>query len=97
LREQYPRWGETKLVVLPRDDGLSSSTSTVGRILGPPKERGLPHEAACNNIPARKRPWKCPYAALKQKEYVAKAPGDIMQVDILDVRQLLGVVRPPCL
>ena len=97
MREQYPRWSETKLVVLPRNEGLSSSASTVGRILGPPKERGLPHEAACNNISAQKRQWKRPYAALKQKEYVGKAPEDIMQVDILDVRQLPGVVRLPCL
>src|SRR5688572_12260969 len=33
LREQYPRWGKDKLVVLLRREGIEASTSMVGRIL----------------------------------------------------------------
>jgi transposase len=40
LREEYSRWGKDKLVVLLRDRGYQSSTSTVGRILGHLKQRG---------------------------------------------------------
>ncbi len=40
LREQYPRWGKDKLVVLLRGRGWEASTSTVGRILTYLKERG---------------------------------------------------------
>jgi putative transposase len=92
LREQYPRWGKDKLVVLLREAGFLTSTSTVGRILARLKERGLLHEPPCNAISARKRQRKRPYAVRKPKEYVARAPGDIVQLDTLDVRPLPGVV-----
>jgi putative transposase len=91
LREQYPRWGKDKLAVLVRDSGFSSSASTVGRILRRLKDRGLLREPMCNGISARKRQRKRPYAVRKPKEYVAEAPGDIVQVDTLDVRPLPGV------
>lgn len=92
LREQYPRWGKDKLVVLLRNAEFNTSTSTVGRILGRLKERGLLHEPICNGISARKRQRRRPYAVRKPKEYVAEAPGDIVEVDTLDVRPLPGVV-----
>jgi putative transposase len=91
LREEYPRWGKDKLAVLLRDSGFSSSASTVGRILRRLKDRGLLREPMCNGISARKRQRKRPYAVRKPKEYVAEAPGDIVQVDTLDVRPLPGV------
>ena len=46
----------------------------------------------CNGISARRRQRKRPYAIRKPKAYVAVAPGDIVQVDTLDVRPLPGVV-----
>ena len=92
LRELYPRWGKDKIVVLLRDAGFPTSASTVGRILRRLKERGLLREPMCNGISARKRHRKRPYAVRKPKEYVADAPGDIVQVDTLDVRPLPGVV-----
>ena len=92
LRERYPRWGKDKLVVLLRDDGFATSASTAGRILRRLKERGLLCEPVCNGISARKRQRKRPYAVRKPKEYVAEAPGDIVEVDTLDVRPLPGVV-----
>jgi len=45
-----------------------------------------------NHISARKRQWQRPSAVRKPKEYVAKEPGDIVEVDTLDVRPLPGVV-----
>ncbi|NLE94175.1 MAG: transposase [Dehalococcoidia bacterium] len=92
LREQYPRWGKDKLVVLLRDAGFATSTSTVGRILARLRERGVLKEPIGNGISARKRQRTRPYAVRKPKEYVAEAPGDIVEVDTLDVRPLPGVI-----
>jgi len=92
LREEYPRWGKDKLVVLLRREGFNCSTSTVGRILHRLKERGVLTEPMPNHISARKRQRKRPYAVRKPGEYVAKEPGDIVEVDTLDVRPLPGVV-----
>ena len=92
LRETYPRWGKNKLVVLLHHEGFDCSASMVGRILHRLKERGVLKEPVSNHISARKRQLKRPYAIRKPKEYVAKKPGDIVEVDTLDVRPLPGVV-----
>lgn len=92
LREQYPRWGKDKLVVLLRGQGVEVSTSMVGRILKKLKERGVLKEAPRNGISARKRVWRRPYAVRKPKEYKAREAGDLVQVDTLDVRPLPGVI-----
>jgi putative transposase len=92
LRGEYPRWGKDKLVILLRREGLDCSTSTVGRILHKLKERGVLREPVPNHISARKRQRQRPYAVRKPKEYVAKKPGDIVEVDTLDVRPLPGVM-----
>ena len=92
LREEYPRWGKDKLVVLLRQKGVSCSASTVGRIIHKLKERGILKEPLPNHISARKRRWQRPYAIRKPKEYVARSPGDIVEVDTLDVRPLPGII-----
>ena len=92
LREEYPRWGKDKLVILLREEGWQVSTSMVGRIIGYLKERGVLREPVPNHISARKRQWQRPYATRKPKDYLAKEPGDTVQLDTLDVRPLLGVV-----
>jgi len=92
LREEYPRWGKDKLTVLLHHEGFDCSTSMVGRILRKLKERGLLKEPVSNYISARKRRIKRPYAIRKPKEYLAKKPGDIVEVDTLDVRPLPGVM-----
>jgi transposase InsO family protein len=45
-----------------------------------------------NHISARKRHRQRPYAIRKPKEYAAYAPGDIVEVDTLDVRPLPGMI-----
>jgi len=81
LREQYPRWGQDKLVILLREQGFEVSPSMVrADRIGP------------NHISAKGRQKQRPYAVRKPKDYVAKEPGDIVQLDTLDVRPLPGVV-----
>lgn len=92
LREQYPRWGKDKLVVLLRQAGWQVSTSMVGRILTHLKARGVLREAARTRVSARKRLWRRPYAVRKPRDYPVHDPGDLVQVDTLDVRPLPGVV-----
>ena len=92
LREEYPRWGKDKLVVLVREKGFSCSTSMVGRILRRLKDRGVLREPVPNHISARKRQRQRPYAVRKPKDYEVKAPGDLIQLDTLDIRPLPGVV-----
>ena len=90
LREEFPRWGKEKLArLLPEE--LATSVSTVGRILGYLRQRGVLKEPQRKAISARRRSQR-PHAIRKPKEYQPKAPGDLVEVDTLDVRPLPGVV-----
>jgi putative transposase len=91
LREHYPRWGKAKLAVLLEEKSVKLSVSMVGRIIRHLKERGVLVEPRVNHISTRKRQRNRPYAIRKPKEYVAKEPGDIVQLDTLDVRPLPGI------
>jgi putative transposase len=64
----------------------------VGRIIHSLKARGILHEPQINPVSSRKRWRRRPYAIRKPKEYQAKLPGDIVQVDTLDIRPLPGVL-----
>ncbi len=92
LREEYPRWGKDKLVVLLRDGGMSCSASTVGRIIRRLKDRGVLKEPVPNHVSARKRQRQRPYAIRKPKDYKVIQPGELVQLDTLDIRPLPGVV-----
>ena len=92
LREQYPRWGKDKLVVMLRERGWQVSTSMVGRILSSLKARGVLREPLRSAISTRKRLWRRPYAVRKPQGYAVKEPGDLVQVDTLDVRPLPDMV-----
>jgi len=85
LREEYPRWGKDKLVVLVREQGHEVSTSTVGRILKHLKQRGELKEPRRRAISAKRRSRR-PYGVRKPMDYLAQRPGDLVQVDTLDVR-----------
>lgn len=92
LRGRYPRWGKDKLVVLLHREGWQVSTSMVGRILKRLKGQGILREPLPNGISARKRQPPRPYAVRKPRDYPVQEPGDLVQVDTLDVRPLPGVV-----
>lgn len=92
LREQYPRWGKDKLVVLLSREGVAVSVSMVGRILTELKRRGVLTEPLPNFISVRKRHRLRPYGVRKPKDYEVKGPGDLVEVDTLDVRPLPGAV-----
>lgn len=92
LREEYPRWGKDKLVVLLHREGIPCSTSTVGRILSHLKGRGLLREPLLLPLRRRHRPLARPYATRKPRDYVPQAPGDLVQLDTLELRPLPGVV-----
>jgi len=92
LREKYPCWGEDKLVVLLRQQGFQVSTSMVGRIIRRLKDHGMLQEPVRNHVSARRRVLKRPYAIRKPKDYEVTQPGDLVQLDTLDIRPLPGVV-----
>lgn len=88
LREAHPGMGKEKLWVLLQREGRHTSISTVGRILKRLKTRGVLREPPRNGITKRKRRLIRPYATRKPRAYQAKQPGDLVQVDTLDVRPL---------
>ncbi len=92
LRLEYPRWGKDKLAVLLGREGCRISTSMVGRILTHLKARGRLVEPLRNGVKARRRPRPRPYAVRKPKDYRIEQPGDLVQVDTLDVRPRPGVM-----
>ena len=92
VREEYPRWGKDKLVVLLQEQGFSCSASTVGRIMRRLKERGVLKEPIPNHISARKRQRRRPYGVRKPKGYAVSHSGDLVQMDTLDVRPLPGLL-----
>jgi len=92
LREEHPRWGKDKLVVLLRREGWQVSTSMVGRILRNLKERGLLREPDLRDPWMVRRPPKRPYATRKPPDYVPKAPGELVEADTADIRFLPGEV-----
>jgi len=93
LRLRYPRWGKDKLAVLIRQQKLTVSTSMVGRILTQLKRQGRLIEAPRSGVPGSRRALRSrPYAIRKPKQYAVSRPGDLVQVDTLDVRPLPGVI-----
>jgi len=91
LRDQYPRWGKEKLCVLLGREGWQTSTSTVGRILSYLKRRGLLHDPPKTAQLIKRRRKKRLYALRKPKDYDIEQPGDLVQIDTLDVRLMPGV------
>lgn len=91
LREQYPRWGKAKLAVLLRREGVLTCPSTVGRILADLGRRGRLVEPKGRAVSAKRRRPVRPYARRKPKDYAPCGPGELVQVDTLDLSPLPGV------
>jgi transposase len=93
LRLQFPRRGKDKLAVLLRRQKLALSVSMVGRILTRLKQQGRLVEPPHTGVPGSRRALRPrPYAVRKPREYAASEPGDLVEVDTLDVRPIPGVV-----
>jgi transposase InsO family protein len=92
LREQYPRWGKDKLAPLLREAGWQVSNSMVGRIMRRLREQGRLVEAPRASVSMRRRSYPRPYAIRKPKGYRVVDPGDLIQVDTLDLRSVPGVI-----
>lgn len=93
LRLQFPRWGKDKLAVFLRRQGGSVSTSMVGRILIRLKQRGRLVEPPRTGVPGSRRALRPrPYAVRKPRQYAVSEPGDLVEVDTVDVRPLPGVI-----
>jgi transposase InsO family protein len=92
LRETYPRWGKDKLVVLLRREGLQLSPSMVGRILAGLRRRGALREPLGRRIGVRGRTWGRPYAVRQPADWTIARPGDLVELDTLDVRPVSTVV-----
>jgi len=90
LRELYPRWGKDKLCVLLDREGFHTSASTVGRILTYLKVRGLLHDPLRVVKIRSHRAKKRPFALRKPPKYAIQQPGDLIQVDTLDVSLVPG-------
>jgi putative transposase len=93
LREEYPCWGKAKLAVLLRRQGIYLSVSMVGRIMHRLRRRGVLREPVRRSISVRRRRWTRPHAVRKPAGYPVRAPGDLVQLDTLDVRPP-GVTYP---
>ena len=93
LRLQFPRWGKDKLAVLLGRQKVAISVSMVGRILTRLQQQGRLVEAPRSGVPGSRRALRPrPYAVRKPREYAASQPGDLVEVDTLDVRPIPGVV-----
>jgi len=93
LREQYPRWGKEKIARLVWREGHTVSVSTVGRTITRLKARGLLREPVLNFISAKKRYLKRAWGVRKPETFKAHSPGDLVEVDTLDIRPVPGMIR----
>ena len=92
VRETYPRWGKDKLVVLLRRADVRLSTSMVGRILARLRRTGELHEPRRRRMSVHQRRWLRPYAIRKPADWVVERPGDLVELDTLDVRPLSNLI-----
>jgi len=93
LREKYPRWGKEKIRVLLSREGIKVSSSTVGRTILRLKRLGYLKEPIPNFISSKKRYIKRAWAIRKPKEHQTNYPGDLVEIDTMDIRPVGGVVR----
>ncbi len=62
----------------------------VGRIITKLNQRGRLREAPTRDPWQRRRSFKRPYGIRKPKDYLARAPGDIVQIDTADIQLFPG-------
>jgi putative transposase len=92
IRETDPRWGKDKLRVLLRRAGIVLSVSMIGRILVRLRRSGELHEPARRRMSVQQRRWQRPYAIRKPADWRVERPGDLVELDTLDIRPLPGKI-----
>ncbi len=92
MRLRYPRWGKDKLRVLLRRVGIVLSVSMIGRILARLRRTGELREPAGRRMNVRQRRWIRPYAVRKPADWQIERPGDLVEIDTLDIRPLPGKI-----
>jgi transposase InsO family protein len=92
LREQYPRWGKDKLAVLLGREGWKVSVSMVGRILTSLHRRGVLSAPQLLRVKRRRGTAGRPWALRKPPDYAVEKPGDLVQLDTMDLRPAPGVI-----
>jgi transposase InsO family protein len=92
LRTQYPRTGKEKIALALRDEGLHLSASMTGRILTHlHKTQQLREPRSVSWRPNSRH--RRPYATRKPRDYSACEPGDLIQLDTMQLRPLPGLIR----
>lgn len=89
VRDRYPRWGKAKLAILLRRDGIVLSVSMIGRILVRLRHTGELREPVYA-IRRRMRAWRRPYAIRKPAGWAVERPGDLVQLDTVEIRPTDG-------
>jgi transposase InsO family protein len=93
VRETYPRWGKDKLRVLLARAGIRLSSSMIGRILARLRHSGeLREPAVRRRMSVHGRRWARPYAVRRPADWVVERPGDLVELDTLDIRPLPGKI-----
>lgn len=93
IRETYPRWGKDKLRVLLRREGLVLSVSMIGRILSRLRRSGeLREPIGRRRTSVRQRRWQRPYAVRRPTTWTVERPGDLVELDTLDIRPVPGKI-----
>ena len=92
LRERYPRWGKDKLAVVLRREGWPVSVSMVGRILTSLRQRGVLSAPRVFRVKRRRGTAHRPWALRRPKDYAVAKPGDLVELDTMDLRPAPGVV-----
>jgi putative transposase len=90
-REQYLRWGKDKLAVLLQREGEAMSVSRVGRILTSLRQRGVLREPKLWRVKRRRGTAGRAWALRKPADYAVTRPGDLVQLDTMDLRPAPGV------
>jgi transposase InsO family protein len=75
-----------------RRDGITVSAKTIDRVLARLRATGQLVEPPRQAISASRRRGARPYAIRKPRAYAVTAPGDLVQVDTLEVRPLPGLI-----
>ncbi|MBI4164600.1 MAG: hypothetical protein HY508_02570 [Acidobacteria bacterium] len=92
LCRQYERWGKDKLAVLLGREGWAVSVSMVGRMRTSLRQRGVLSAPMLFRIKRRRGTARRPWAMRKPSDYAVAKPGDLVQLDMLDLRPAPGVI-----